>query len=196
MNLGILLDPWIWTDNMNSAVAHPGFTWGGRTPTPKVGVLTYFFCQKLHENEIFWTGGGRVPGASLNPPVLVNEFWAWENLYFGGIWVMYLLACWISSTWFIFWFFALSMYMYFLFHHYLRCDLLCFQFIIFKEYTENSFVCCLGIVTQCMSSKQKKSQYICVHSPMMKIRLNPLLYPEFLTNFFRHFDLTESLDIS
>ena len=35
-------------------------------PTPKVGVLTYFFGWKLHENERIWTPGG---GASLAPPL-------------------------------------------------------------------------------------------------------------------------------
>ena len=43
------------------------FPGGGGAPTPKVGVLTYFFGQKLHENERIRTpgGGGRVPGAPL-----------------------------------------------------------------------------------------------------------------------------------
>ena len=40
-------------------------------PTPKVGVLTYyfafFFCRKLHENEKIWTRGGGGCG-SLEPP--------------------------------------------------------------------------------------------------------------------------------
>ena len=31
----------------------------GGAPTPKVGVLTYFFGQKLYENERIWTPGGR-----------------------------------------------------------------------------------------------------------------------------------------
>ena len=36
----------------------------GGAPTPKVGVLTYFFGQKLHENERIWTPrGAYVPGA-------------------------------------------------------------------------------------------------------------------------------------
>ena len=35
-------------------------------PTPKVGVPTYFFGRKLHENERIWTPGGAcVPGAPL-----------------------------------------------------------------------------------------------------------------------------------
>ena len=43
------------------------FPRGGGAPTPKVGVLTYFFGRKLHENERIWTPsrGGR---ASLAPP--------------------------------------------------------------------------------------------------------------------------------
>ena len=43
----------------------------GGAPTPKVGVLAYFFGQKLHENERIWTpgGGARVPGAPLDPPL-------------------------------------------------------------------------------------------------------------------------------
>ena len=33
-------------------MADPGFSFGrGGAPTPKVGVLTYFFPRKLHENE-------------------------------------------------------------------------------------------------------------------------------------------------
>ena len=34
---------------------------GGGAPTPKVGVLIYYFCRKLHENERIWTprGGAR-----------------------------------------------------------------------------------------------------------------------------------------
>ena len=32
------------------SVVDPGFFWG-EAPTPKVGVLTYVFGQKLHENE-------------------------------------------------------------------------------------------------------------------------------------------------
>ena len=35
----------------------------GGARTPKVGVLTNFFGQKLHENERIWTPGGvHVPG--------------------------------------------------------------------------------------------------------------------------------------
>ena len=47
------------------AVADLGFSPGGGAPTPKVGVLIYYFCRKLHENERIWTprGGARVPGA-------------------------------------------------------------------------------------------------------------------------------------
>ena len=46
-------------------VADPGFSPGG-APTPKVGVPTYFFGQKLHENERIWTPrGARIPGAPL-----------------------------------------------------------------------------------------------------------------------------------
>ena len=40
------------------------FPWG--MPTPEVGVLTYFFGQKLHENERIWTPrGAHIPGAPL-----------------------------------------------------------------------------------------------------------------------------------
>ena len=41
-------------------VADLGFSPGG-APTPKVGVLIYYFCRKLHENERIWTprGGAR-----------------------------------------------------------------------------------------------------------------------------------------
>ena len=39
-------------------------------PTPKVGVLTYCFCRKLHENEIIWIPGvGGVLGTPLDPRV-------------------------------------------------------------------------------------------------------------------------------
>ena len=36
-------------------------------PTPKVGVLTYYFCRKLHENQRIWTPGDG--GTSLAPPL-------------------------------------------------------------------------------------------------------------------------------
>ena len=42
-------------------------------PTPKVGVLTYYFaifCRKPHENERIWTGGL----ASLAPPGSVSDY--------------------------------------------------------------------------------------------------------------------------
>ena len=49
------------------------FPWGRGAPIPKVGVLTYFFGQKLHENERTRTPrGGRgscVPGAPLDSPL-------------------------------------------------------------------------------------------------------------------------------
>ena len=45
------------------AVADLGFSPGEGVPTSKVGVLTYFFGQKLHENERIWTPGVRIPGA-------------------------------------------------------------------------------------------------------------------------------------
>ena len=48
-------------------VADPGFSPRG-APTPRVGVLTYFFGRKLHENERIWTPGGG-GGASLGPPL-------------------------------------------------------------------------------------------------------------------------------
>ena len=44
----------------NKTVADPGFSLGG-APTPKVGVPTYFFGRKLHENERIWTPGGVHP---------------------------------------------------------------------------------------------------------------------------------------
>ena len=47
------------TSELELAVADPGFSWGG--PNPKVGVLTYFFGRKLHENERILAPGG-VPG--------------------------------------------------------------------------------------------------------------------------------------
>ena len=47
-------------------MADPGFSPGG-VPTPKVGVLTYFFGRKLHENERICTPGGGC--ASLAPPL-------------------------------------------------------------------------------------------------------------------------------
>ena len=38
----------------------------GEAPTPKVGVLTYIFGRKLHENERIWTPrAAGVPGAPL-----------------------------------------------------------------------------------------------------------------------------------
>ena len=40
---------------------------GAGAPTPKVVVLTYYFCQKLHEDERIRTGG-----ASLGPPGSAN----------------------------------------------------------------------------------------------------------------------------
>ena len=43
----------------NIPVADLGFSPGGGAPTPKVGTRTYFFGQKLHENErILAPGGG------------------------------------------------------------------------------------------------------------------------------------------
>ena len=47
------------------------FSPGGGAPTPKVGVLIYYFCRKLHENERIWTPeGARVPGVPpLDPPM-------------------------------------------------------------------------------------------------------------------------------
>ena len=47
-----------------------GFPWGAQTP--KVGVLTYFFGRKLHENERIQTPrGARVPGTPLDPPLQI-----------------------------------------------------------------------------------------------------------------------------
>ena len=45
------------------------FRGGGGAPTPKVGMLTYYFCRKLHENERTWTWRTRVPGTPLDPPM-------------------------------------------------------------------------------------------------------------------------------
>ena len=51
--------------NLVRAVADPGFSLG--VPTPKVGVLTYYFaflCKKLHEDERIWSSGrGDPPNA-------------------------------------------------------------------------------------------------------------------------------------
>ena len=38
-------------------------------PTPKVGVLTYHFAKKLHENERIRTPRERALGAPLGPPM-------------------------------------------------------------------------------------------------------------------------------
>ena len=43
-------------------------------PTPKVGVLTYFFCRKMYENERILTPKGSDPGDSLDPPVVFVEY--------------------------------------------------------------------------------------------------------------------------
>ena len=53
----------------------------GGAPTPKVGVLIYYFCRKLHENERIWTpGGGRASLAPpLDPPMHCNENLAEED---------------------------------------------------------------------------------------------------------------------
>ena len=48
-------------------MADPGFSWGALTP--KVGVLTYIFCQKLHENEKIRTGGG----GGWRPPMVPHS---------------------------------------------------------------------------------------------------------------------------
>ena len=51
----------------NKTVADPGFFPGG-APTPKVGVPTYFFGRKLHENERIWTPAtARSTKTPLNP---------------------------------------------------------------------------------------------------------------------------------
>ena len=55
---------------LSKAVADLGFSPGG-APTPKVGVLIYYFCRKLHENERIWTPKeGR---ASLAPPPWIRQ---------------------------------------------------------------------------------------------------------------------------
>ena len=44
--------------SVRNSVADLGFSPGG-PPTPQVGVQTYFFGQKLHENERILTWGAR-----------------------------------------------------------------------------------------------------------------------------------------
>ena len=56
-------------------------------PTPKVGVLTYFFGRKLHENERIWTRGVCVPGAPLRSATGIPPAWVVITKYqhhFGG----------------------------------------------------------------------------------------------------------------
>ena len=58
---------------MHSAMAARGL-WGGGVPTPKVGVLTFYFTNYFAENcmkmkEFGSQGGGGVPGAPLDPPM-------------------------------------------------------------------------------------------------------------------------------
>ena len=50
------------------------FPGGGGAPTPKVGVLTYFFSRKLHENERIWTprGSTRPWRPLLDPPLILR----------------------------------------------------------------------------------------------------------------------------
>ena len=63
-----------WTSQQT--VADPGFSPGG-APTPKVGTRTYFFGQKLHENErILAPGGGgaRPWRPPLDPPLTKLPF--------------------------------------------------------------------------------------------------------------------------
>ena len=64
------------TDKEWVAVADPGFSPGG-APTPKVGVLIYYCCRKLHENERIWTpgGGGARP---WRPPLWIRQ-WVVQN---------------------------------------------------------------------------------------------------------------------
>ena len=50
------------------SVADPGFSWGASTPI--VGVLTFFFGQKLYENERVWTLGGGGGRTSLASPYI------------------------------------------------------------------------------------------------------------------------------
>ena len=52
-------------------VADPGFSPGG-VPTPQVGVRTYFFGRKLHENERILAprGGARPWRQPLDPPLI------------------------------------------------------------------------------------------------------------------------------
>ena len=57
-------------------MADPGFPRGGGA-NPRGGAPTYYlanFSRKLHENEeILGRGGGRVPGARLDPPLVSNR---------------------------------------------------------------------------------------------------------------------------
>ena len=51
------------------------FLGGGRAPTPKVSVLTYYFGRKLHENERIWTPrgeGGASLALPLDPPLVLT----------------------------------------------------------------------------------------------------------------------------
>ena len=57
-------------------MADPGFSPGG-APTLKVGVQTYFFGRKLHENERIRSprGGGRASMAPpLDPPLILLKY--------------------------------------------------------------------------------------------------------------------------
>ena len=65
--------------NHGDSVADLGFSPGG-APTPKVGVLIYYFCRKLHKNERIWTpgGGARPWRPPLDPPMgLTVEYFVW-----------------------------------------------------------------------------------------------------------------------
>ena len=55
------------------SVADPGFSPGG-APTSQVGVRTYFFGRKLHENERILApqGGARPWRPPLDPPLKVS----------------------------------------------------------------------------------------------------------------------------
>ena len=63
------------------------FPGGEGAPTPKVGVLTYFFGRKLHENERICTPGGGVGRAAspAHPLGPANPEGGDEVYYFGHL---------------------------------------------------------------------------------------------------------------
>ena len=55
-------------DSVNSAVAHPGFSWRGAS-TPKMGVLTYYFAWKWKNLD---------PRGVIGPPSSATDFYGYE----------------------------------------------------------------------------------------------------------------------